>query len=108
MAAAAYIPFWMAGAWVPNPAAGETLTDVNGVLITVGATVKLVGTVVAVSGVDPHFSGIQVVPNHPNGPNGSKYILNVTDSTNPQLGHQANPQLPINYYFDPKQLVVGS
>jgi hypothetical protein len=110
MSAAAVLPFFMtANVWpLSPPKAGEPLRDVNGVLITVGATVKLVGVVTAVSSTDPHFSGIQVAPSHPNGPGGSNPILGITDSQNPQLGQSVNPQQPVNYYFDPLQIIVGS
>ena len=49
------------------PAAGASLVDVNGVTITLGATVKFVGVVTAIYPTDPHYGTIEVSALHPNG-----------------------------------------
>jgi hypothetical protein len=96
------------GSWwgaVP-PVVGDTLLDVNGVTITLGATVKLVGTVTAIN-PDPHFGSITVAPAHPTG----KSIPMQSGGGNPQSPNfpVPNQQLPVKTYgFEPLQLVVGS
>lgn len=49
-----------------NPSGiGDLLNDANGVAITVGATVKFVGTVLSVNPLSTHFRDIQVQLSHP-------------------------------------------
>lgn len=102
-AAAVLAPFWLANAWLPAPVAGQTLRDVNGVALAVGQTVKIVGTITALTASDPHFSGISFTPLHPNG---SLIVPNATDSVDRTLG--ATGTKPVIYYFDPTQIIVGS
>ncbi len=78
--------------------------DVNGVLITVGATVKLVGTVTSVNAVDGHGLGITFQPVNPS-----------SGSVTAILPQQANFLMPTSplpgkpvFKADPSQLVVGS
>lgn len=98
---------WMSSAWPTSPQAiGGTQRDINGVAITVGATVKFVGTVVAIND-DPHFGNIIVAPAHPDGqatvfspgqglPRDASFVM-------------PNPQKPVgNRGFQPLELVVGS
>jgi len=96
------------GTWwgATPPTVGDILNDVNGVPITIGATVKLVGVVTAIN-PDPHFGTITVVPAHP------------TKASIPKQSGGGNPQSPNfpvpnqllgvqQYGFEPLQLVVGS
>lgn len=79
------------------------MNDKNGTPITVGATVKLVCTVVSVNNFDPHFTGCVVNPNSPS-PNTIPLENNVAP-----VGQQANQTgLPAQYAFDGSQLIVGS
>jgi len=99
---------WMTGTvWTVPSTIGEYLRDINGTTITVGATVKLVGTVVAIN-QDPHYGTIQVRPNNPNGSyiifqGGGQPVSNYFPVPNPQ-----NPEPPNVYGFEPLQLIVGS
>ncbi len=80
----------MNGVWTTplnQPAAGERLIDVNGVTLTLNATVKLVGTIVSLDSRDPHFGNVGVQLIHPNG-------------THPVVGE--------TFFVHPSQLVVGS
>lgn len=81
---------WMSGLWTTplnQPAAGVRLIDVNGTTLTMGQTVKLVGTVVSLNAVDPHFSSVGVQLIHPNG---------------------QGPLVGETFFVDPSQVVVGS
>jgi len=99
--------FWLNNTF-PNPAqVGASVRDVNGVLITVGATVKFVGTVVAINSNDPHYGTIAVAPLHPNG----QPEVFWSDYALPQSANYPtpNPQLPSGVTgFEGVQLVVGS
>lgn len=81
---------WMNALWTKlafPPAAGEYLIDVNGVTITLGSTVKLVGTVVSLDAVAPHFDGVGIKLLHPTG-------------TGSIVGE--------TFFVDPAQVVVGA
>lgn len=82
---------WMSGLWGKlsfPPPAGQWLIDANGVALTMGQTVKLVGTVVSLSAVGTHFDGVGVQMIHPTG--------------------AASPNYGETFFVDPSQLVVGS
>ncbi len=81
---------WMLGLWttlVFPPAAGIPLVDVNGVTITIGAAVKMTGTVVSLDAVDPHFGSVGIQMIHPNG---------------------QGPLVGETFFVDPSQVIVGS
>lgn len=104
----AILDMW-AGSWWPlgPPLAGDAIKDVNGVTITVGATVKLVGVVTAINPTDPHFGTIQVTPLHP----GDWPATPVQTRQLPMSPNfdTPNAQLPVKVYgLEPLQLVVGS
>jgi hypothetical protein len=86
---AAWMFPWMAGTMFVPPLQGVKLQDINGVAITVGATVKMVGTVTAVNAIDGHFMNVTVTPNNPT-PDAKTTV----------------PKTPVG--FHPLQLVVGS
>lgn len=84
----------------------DLLLDHFGTTVTVGATVKLVGTVVAIQ-QDPHFGTIVVAPLYPTGPT----VPPQSGGGNPQSLNFATPnqQLPTTQYgFEAAQLVVGA
>jgi hypothetical protein len=79
------------------------MVDHNGTTITVGATVKLVGTVVSINNFEPHLQGCVINPLYPS-PNTVPLENNVQ-----VIGQQANPTgLPCQVAFDGSQLIVGS
>jgi hypothetical protein len=90
---------------VVNPLAGPpAVVDSVGTPITVGLTVKLVGTVIAVSATDTHGLGVTVQPNNPT-------IVAITDI----LPQQATVLMPVSplpgkpfFRFHGTQLTVGS
>jgi hypothetical protein len=92
---------WIQGRWLPPgyssniPVAGNSLTDIFGVAITVGAKVKLIGTVTSMNPTDPHFQDIEIRPDYPQ----SAIIA-------PEAG--VFPQnIPVkSYKFHPLQLIV--
>ena len=97
---------WLAGMYYVAPVAGPYLKDVNGVTITLGATVKLVGVVTAIN-TDPHFGSITVAPSHPTG----SFIPSQSGGGNPQSPNfqVPNQNKPVQVYgFEGLQLVVGS
>jgi hypothetical protein len=49
----------------PQLPIGDSLTDYNGNAITVGATVKLIGTVTAVNALSQHYRDITVQLSYP-------------------------------------------
>ena len=66
-----FAPFFMTGGWVAASAAalagsGDAMRDVNGVLITVGAHVAFIGTVLALNPRATHFDDVTVESDHPN------------------------------------------
>lgn len=77
------------GNWLIPPIVGSNLKDINGTTITVGATVKMVGTVLSVNSIDGHFSNVVVTPNNPT-PDQKTTV----------------PKTPVA--FHPLQLIVGS
>jgi hypothetical protein len=104
----AILDMW-AGSWwaTAPPSAGDAIKDVNGVTITLGATIKMVGLVTAINTTDPHFGTIQVTPIHPNGWPAQPIEVRVF----PQSSNFRTPnaQLPQGAYgYEPLQLVVGS
>jgi hypothetical protein len=90
---------------VVNPLAGPpAVVDAIGTPITVGATVKLVGTVLAISATDTHAMGVTFQPNNPT-------ITSVTQI----LPQQATILMPVSplpgkpfFRCDGTQLLVGS
>lgn len=84
---AGLLMMWMVGTWYVQGPTGDVMKDVNGVALTVGATVKLVGTITSLNANDPHFGDVAITLLHPNG-------------TDPKAAAQ------ITAY--PLQLVVGS
>jgi hypothetical protein len=90
---------------IVNPLAGPpAVVDSVGTPITVGLTVKLVGTVIAVSATDTHGLGVTVQPNNPT-------IVAITDI----LPQQATVLMPVSplpgkpfFRFHGTQLTVGS
>ena len=100
---------WLAGTWYTKssyPLAGEPLLDVNGVTITVGATVKFVGIVTAINN-DPHYGTIQVTALHPNG---QAIVFDPGQGLPRSINFPIpNPQNKDTIRgFEPLQLVVGS
>lgn len=69
------------------PAAGVRLIDVNGTALTMGQTVKLVGTIVSLDSTARHFDSVGVQLVHPNG------VGTLVGET---------------FFVDPSQTVVGS
>jgi hypothetical protein len=90
---------------IVNPLAGPpAVVDSVGTPITVGLTVKLVGTVIAVSPTDTHGLGVTVQPTNPT-------IVAITDI----LPQQATVLMPVSplpgkpfFRFHGTQLTVGS
>lgn len=97
---------WLANMYPVLPAAGDYLRDVNGVLVTVGATVKLVGVVTAINTFDSHFGTIQVAPLHPTGASVPSQSRIFPQSPNFAVPDQNQPVK--TYGFESLQLVVGS
>jgi hypothetical protein len=99
------IMFWESGSF--PIIIGTAARDIYGNLITLGATVKLVGVVTAINTNDPHYGEIQVVPVHP----GASPPF-VPDTVN---GAPQSPNFPVSnpqtaagpYGFHPSQLIVG-
>lgn len=89
------------------------MTDKNGTPITVGATVKLVGTVVSINNASSHYDGCVIrlsfpASNLPFIPSGATApgVPNVnTSKTGPAA---PNPQFPALIAADGSQLIVGS
>ena len=84
----------------------DSLLDHNGVTVTVGATVKLVGVVTAIN-QDPHFGTIVVAPSYPTGPT----VPPMSGGGNPQSPNLPvpNQEKPVTYYgFQANQLIVGA
>ena len=101
MLALTFASFMLSGAWPATIVGPPVPRDVNGVIITVGATIKLVGTVLSVNGADGHGMGIVFQPLNPTG--------NITPA------QQANYLMPTSplpgkpvFKADPSQLIVGS
>src|SRR5208282_1654609 len=93
--------FELSGAWVQIPFGPGPIKDINGVVITLGATVKLVGTVVSLNASDGHYMGVQFQPIHP--------------GSSPYPSQQANYLMPVSplpgipiFKADGTQLIVGS
>lgn len=77
---------WMAGTWY-NPGPSTPMRDVNGVVLAIGQTIKLVGTIIAMNPNDVYYGSITCQLLHPNG-----------------LG----PLVGATYQIHPLQIVVGS
>ena len=79
---------WLTGTvWLADGPLYDQMRDVDGVAITVGATVKLVGTVSAINGTNTHYQDVTIYLLHPNG---------------------IGPVAGVVLHAAPKQLVVGS
>ena len=62
--------WWNGTSWYTEGPFGDVLRDVNGTALSVGQTVKIVGTIAVMDANDPHFSDVTVNLLHPNGPPG--------------------------------------
>jgi hypothetical protein len=92
---------WLAGSWYQIPFGPGPIKDINGVVITVGATVKLVGTVVSLNPSDGHYMGVIFQPIHPGNAPWPSQQANILMPVSPV------PGIPI-FKADGSQLIVGS
>jgi len=83
----------------------EAPLDSGGSTITVGATVKLVGTVLAINGFDNRFNDIQIQINHPISASSSNPAMMTVNETG---GDAVIPGYRLVLNFPPGVLTVGS
>lgn len=57
--------FELSGAWATSTVGPPVLKDVNGVTLSVGQTVKIVGVITALSPTNGHGLEVQILPNNP-------------------------------------------
>lgn len=96
--------FELAGAWPATTIGPPPVRDINGVAITVGSTVKLVGLVTAINPTSTHFMEVTFQPIYP-----------AANNLSPGLPQQAAflmPQSPLPgkpvFQAGASQLIVGS
>ncbi len=93
--------FELGGAWLQQGFGPYAVRDINGTLIAVGNTVKLVGTVISVNPSDSHYMEVVFQPVHPG-----------SIPYPPQQGNYLMPTAPLPgqpvFKVSGQQLVVGS
>ena len=85
----------------------DALVDANGAAITLGATVKLVGTVTGLNGFSLRFNDVQITLSHPL-PASSGPPLNQQSNNQVSGGNLNTPGYRTVLSVPPGVLVVGS